>query len=84
MNAVKLIAPLDRNGNPRRLWVIRGASGAFLVIDEGYSGLARVREVCGKAGFVDADQVNDALLEAFTVNVPAYEYWRWKKEETRL
>jgi hypothetical protein len=45
MIAIKLNAGNDRNGNPRRVFVVMGEGGSVLdAIDEGYSGISAFHE----------------------------------------
>jgi hypothetical protein len=45
MLAVKINAKNDRNGNPRRGWIIYGEGGDFInFIDEEYGGISNLHE----------------------------------------
>lgn len=47
MNAIKLNAGHDRNGNPRRCYVIMDDKKIIDVIDEGYRGHLSIKEYTG-------------------------------------
>lgn len=48
--AVKIDAGNDRNGNPRRGWLIYDNLGSFWgFVDEGYYGHSALKECCPKA-----------------------------------
>jgi hypothetical protein len=51
--AIKINAGNDRNGNPRRGWIIAADSGAFInFVDEGYAGVGALSD----AGYINIPQ----------------------------
>ena len=44
MFAIHVKAENDRNGNPRRLFLVCGEHGPIVAVDEGYSGEGAIRE----------------------------------------
>ena len=69
--AIKLCAPNDRNGNPRRIFLVVGntlnaGGGVLHAIDEGYAG----------RGGLDKQYPDCAIL--CSVDVTAKEYNSWK------
>jgi hypothetical protein len=71
-----LCAPNDRNGNPRRLWVLysKGTGDVFEVINEGYGGRPTV---------CDARRVKTAT-EVAQIQISTKEYNNWCREAKRL
>jgi hypothetical protein len=46
MVAIRLNAGNDRNGNPRRIFVVLDGDGCFIeTIEEGYAGIGALREI---------------------------------------
>lgn len=74
-NCVKIVAPNDVNGNPRRCWIIEITQSRYVkVIDEGYSGSGALK----KGGFTQEE--TDHILEtAPEIHVSASEYNSWIK-----
>lgn len=64
-----LCAPNDRNGDPRRAFVVLFDDGAHAYFAEGYAG----------ATALPADY---RPCVSWTVNVSAGELWRWKRGAT--
>lgn len=64
-----LCAPNDRNGNPRRAFVVLFDDGVHAYFDEGYAGAAAL----------PADY---RPCVSWTVNVSAGELRRWQREST--
>jgi hypothetical protein len=70
--AIKLAAPNDVNGNPRRLYAAIGPGGMLTVTEEGYLGDEAARQAFGP---------NVVIGE--TVNIPPSEYNRLRKLHRR-
>lgn len=71
--AMKLSAPNDTNGNPRRLYIVNeindsGYAERLDVIDEGYAGRAAL-----------TNKYPDAVLLQQEITVAAAEYKKWIK-----
>jgi len=69
--AIKIAAPNDRNGNPRRGWLFQEHEGSFF-IEEGYAGLGAIR----------TEYLHQIAANAPTVNVTATEFNRIRKTHT--
>lgn len=51
MVCIRLCAPNDCNGNPRRVYVLLGSDGSIVrAVDEGYAGIHAIDGVVGKSG----------------------------------
>jgi len=79
-NCVKIVAPNDVNGNPRRCWIIEITQSRYVkVIDEGYSGSGALTE---DGGFTQEEK--EQILEtAPEIHVSANEYNFWLKGRNR-
>jgi hypothetical protein len=70
-----LRAPNDRNGNPRRLWVLydKNTGGVIQVIEEGYG---------GRPKDCDARHI-DGAVEVSPICIDVTEYNTWRREAKR-
>lgn len=67
--AVKIAAPHDVNGNPRRAWLLYDREGKYLgAVDEGYSGYGALKTVAPNH------------IELAHIKVPPLEYRAVKKD----
>lgn len=75
LTIIHLCAPNDRNGNPRRIFLVMAGGEVLHAIDEGYRGFGAV-----KAALPQHLEAN-GLRVACEISIPPAEYREWKQTE---